>query len=85
MFTILDVYDGNYERICGFYDSSVILVEGLMTPEEVSRFEWYLRSEYFRRRKNVSIYQIAIDYLEEHSFKVLPTYKCKVNYSGGVE
>lgn len=84
MFTILDVYDGNYERKCGFYDSSMILVEGLMTPEEVSRFEYYLRVEYYRR-KRVSIYQVALDYLKEHNFKVLPTYRCRINYSGDVE
>jgi hypothetical protein len=64
-FTILQLYDGRLFNECGIYDSSIILVKGLIMPHEISIFDAYMRSEYVNAREKLRTQTVAINYLKK--------------------
>jgi hypothetical protein len=84
-YTILTLYDGSLFARCRIYDSSTILVKGVMSPEEVARLDGHLYAGYILKRGKFNAHQTALDYLAAKGYEVLPVYHPNIDFSSARE
>jgi hypothetical protein len=80
-FTVLNVYDGWLRERCMMYDAFILLVKGTMTPEEVARFDSYIRTQYKIHKGKLEAHKLATEYLNDHGFTVLQPYINEIDFS----
>ena len=80
-FTVLNVYDGWLRDRCMMYDAFILVVAGLMTPEEVSRFDSYIRAQYLLHKGKLEAHKVATEYLKGNGFNLLEPYINEIDFS----